>query len=205
MKRFALALAACSAMTVAIPAAAQTSTEISRLQVAQDRVNRELSIYRQETSRANYGRNASNRQNAARTRLDRELSNLRAEIDRFQPLVRSGAYNSGGYNQGYNQGYGQNTNDANYDPTRDYRDGNYEERTLSENDRVYAGTDGRYYCRRNDGSTGLIVGGIGGGVLGNVIGGSGNRTVGSILGAIGGAVAGRAIDRGSSSNNIRCR
>ena len=42
----------------------------------------------------------------------------------------------------------------------------YRERRLSRNDRVYVGQDGRYYCRRNDGTTGLIVGGIAGGALG---------------------------------------
>ena len=50
---------------------------------------------------------------------------------------------------------------------RHYRAGNYDPYPLSRNDRIYRGSDNRYYCRRDDGTTGLIVGGIGGGVLGN--------------------------------------
>jgi len=41
-----------------------------------------------------------------------------------------------------------------------YRDGRYyRERRLTRADRIYRGRDGRYYCRRSDGTTGLIVGG----------------------------------------------
>lgn len=89
-----------------------------------------------------------------------------------------------------------------YDAGRYYReDRRYRERRLSNNDRVYRGQDGRYYCRRPDGTTGLIVGGIAGGILGNVIAPGGSSTLGTILGAAGGAVAGRAVDR----NGARCR
>ena len=89
-----------------------------------------------------------------------------------------------------------------YDAGRYYRDDRrYRERRLSNNDRVYRGQDGRYYCRRPDGTTGLIVGGIAGGVLGNVIAPGGSSTLGTILGAAGGAAAGRAIDR----SGARCR
>src|SRR3546814_10398399 len=65
---------------------------------------------------------------------------------------------------------------GNYDAYRHYRnDSRYRERRLSREDRVYRGSDGRYYCKHDDGTTGLIVGALGGGVLGNVIapGGSG--------------------------------
>jgi hypothetical protein len=91
-----------------------------------------------------------------------------------------------------------------YDAGRYYRDDRrYRERRLSNNDRVYRGNDGRYYCRRNDGTTGLIVGGVAGGVLGNVIAPGGSGLLGTVLGAAGGALAGRAVDRGSSET--RCR
>lgn len=83
-----------------------------------------------------------------------------------------------------------------------YREGRrYRERRLSDGDRVYVGRNGRYYCRRDDGTTGLIVGGIAGGLLGGVISPGGSETLGALLGAAGGAVAGRAIDR----NDVRCR
>lgn len=87
-----------------------------------------------------------------------------------------------------------------------YRDGpNYTERRLGSNDEIFRGRDGRYYCKRSDGTTGLIVGGLAGGVLGNVIAPGGSKTLGSVIGAIGGAVAGRAIERSGDDADVRCR
>ncbi len=89
-----------------------------------------------------------------------------------------------------------------YHADRYYREGpQYRERRLSTNDRIYRGRDGRYYCRRSDGTTGLIIGGITGGVLGNVIAPGGSETLGTVLGAIAGALIGREIDR----DNVRCK
>lgn len=91
-----------------------------------------------------------------------------------------------------------------YDAGRYYReDRRYRERQLSANDRVYRGQDGRYYCRHNDGTTGLIIGGVAGGVLGNIIAPGGSEVLGTLLGAAGGALAGRAIDKDNTS--ARCR
>jgi hypothetical protein len=87
-----------------------------------------------------------------------------------------------------------------WDPSHSYRDGRgYRERRLGRNDQVYRGGDGRYYCKRNDGTTGLVIGALGGGVLGNILGGGG--ALGTVLGAGGGALLGRSIDRGQ----VRCR
>lgn len=88
-----------------------------------------------------------------------------------------------------------------WDAARYYRDGSYEERRLSRNDNIYVGRDGRYYCRRSDGSAGLIVGGLAGGVLGNIIAPGGSKTLGTIIGAAGGAAIGSSVDRGE----VRCR
>jgi outer membrane lipoprotein SlyB len=89
-----------------------------------------------------------------------------------------------------------------YYPDHYYRDNaSYRERRLADNDRVYAGQDGRYYCRRNDGTTGLIVGGIAGGALGAALTSGKSEALGVLLGAAGGAAAGNAIER----NNVRCR
>jgi hypothetical protein len=89
-----------------------------------------------------------------------------------------------------------------YNPSDYYRDGRYyRERRLSRNDRVYRGNDGRYYCRRSDGTTGLIVGGVAGGLFGNALSNGRNATLGTLLGAAAGAAIGSSVDRGE----VRCR
>jgi hypothetical protein len=89
--------------------------------------------------------------------------------------------------------------ERNWDPARAYdRRGYRHERRMTREDRIYRGRDGRYYCRRPDGTTGLVVGGIGGALIGHAIGGD---TLGTLLGAAGGAALGRSIERGQ----VRCR
>ena len=68
-------------------------------------------------------------------------------------------------------------------------------------DRVYRGSDNRYYCKRDDGTTGLIVGGISGAVLGTIIAPGQSKVLGTIIGAGAGALIGRAIDDG----DVVCR
>jgi hypothetical protein len=98
----------------------------------------------------------------------------------------------------------ENRFETNYDASRDYRDDpRYQERTLGTNDQVYRGSDGRYYCRRSDGTTGLIVGGAAGGVLGNVIDGGRNRTAGTLIGGALGALLGRSVEQ--NQQQVRCR
>lgn len=122
-------------------------------------------------------------------------------------LMVAGCATDGGYGPSTStwRNYDYNRPDpryGSYDPSRYYRsDSRYQEHRLGPNDRIYRGSDGRYYCRRSDGTTGLIVGGIAGGVLGNVIAPDGSETLGTILGALAGAAIGREVDR----NNIRCR
>ena len=81
----------------------------------------------------------------------------------------------------------------------------YQVRVLSRNDRVYAGRDGRYYCRRPDGTTGLIVGGLAGGALGAAVPSGGSQLLGVILGAAAGAAIGDSVDRNSDNHEVRCR
>lgn len=110
----------------------------------------------------------------------------------------------GGVGGGYSA-YDYNRPDPAYNgyyADRYYRDdARYRERRLNANDRVYVGNDGRYYCRRNDGTTGLIVGGIAGGVLGTALQPGGSGLLGALLGGAGGAALGKSIDK----NNVRCR
>lgn len=74
-------------------------------------------------------------------------------------------------------------------------------RVIRRDDRVWRGRDGRYYCRRDNGTTGLIIGAAAGALIGRSLDGGRDRTVGTILGAAGGGLLGRAIDRGE----LRCR
>lgn len=89
-----------------------------------------------------------------------------------------------------------------YYADRYYRDDQrYQDRVLAENDRVYRGQDGRYYCRRSDGTTGLIVGAAAGGLLGAAIAPGGSGLLGALIGGGAGALAGKSIDQGS----VHCR
>lgn len=101
--------------------------------------------------------------------------------------------------------------EAAYNQYRDYRRGyrddyrrgydrSYGER-VTRSTRVWRGNNGRYYCRKQNGTTGLIIGGAAGALLGRSIDGGRDRTLGTLLGAAGGALLGREIDRGGS----RCR
>lgn len=74
-------------------------------------------------------------------------------------------------------------------------------RYANNNGRYWWGDNGRMHCRRDDGTTGLIVGAVGGGVLGNMIAGQGDKLLGSVIGGALGAVLGKEIDSG----NVRCR
>lgn len=67
--------------------------------------------------------------------------------------------------------------------------------------RVWRGDDGRYYCRKSNGTTGLLIGGAAGALLGREIAGrGGDRTLGAILGAAGGALLGKSLDSGTRCN-----
>ena len=84
-----------------------------------------------------------------------------------------------------------------YEADRYYvRNNRYQQREMRADERVYRGRDDRLYCRRSDGTTGLIVGGIAGGALGNSIARGGSRTLGTLLGVGLGAAIGGQIDHG---------
>ncbi|OYW83427.1 MAG: hypothetical protein B7Z20_12595 [Sphingobium sp. 32-64-5] len=52
------------------------------------------------------------------------------------------------------------------------------------------------YCRKSDGTTGLIIGAAGGALLGRAVDTEGDRAMGTILGAAAGGLAGKSIDSG---------
>lgn len=66
----------------------------------------------------------------------------------------------------------------------------------------WKGRDGRTYCRRKDGTTGLLIGGAAGALVGRSIDGGNNRATGTILGAAAGALLGREVDK---SRGFKCR
>jgi outer membrane lipoprotein SlyB len=66
--------------------------------------------------------------------------------------------------------------------------------------REWRGKDGRMYCRRKNGTTGLVIGAAAGALAGRAIDTRGDRATGTIIGAAGGALLGREIQKGR-----RCR
>ena len=69
--------------------------------------------------------------------------------------------------------------------------------------RYWRGSNGRYYCKKRNGTTGLLIGGAAGALVGRAIDGGRNNTTGTILGAAGGALLGREVER--SRSRARCR
>jgi hypothetical protein len=64
----------------------------------------------------------------------------------------------------------------------------------------WRGNDGKLHCRKQNGTIGLVVGGVGGALVGRSIDTKGDRTIGTVIGAGAGALLGREIARGP-----RCR
>ncbi len=173
-----LSCVALTAIPVLAPAAsAQTRMEQRRWTTAERRFENERTLYERERQRYEQARSRSGRRGP-------------------------GGLGPNGYNRGPN-GY-DDRYVTQYDASRYYRDdARYAERRLSSNDEVYRGSDGRYYCKRNDGTTGLIIGAAGGALLGNVIDGGQNRVGGTLIGGALGALLGQSIDKNSSE--VRCR
>ena len=119
------------------------------------------------------------------------------------PLVAGCTTYGDGY--GYRDRYGyagdRGYYPADYDWSRDYRSGDYRPYALGPNDTIYRGEDGRYYCRRSDGTVGLVVGAGVGALLGNAIAPHGSKTLGAILGATAGGAVGYSADR----NSVNCQ
>lgn len=95
-------------------------------------------------------------------------------------------------------------NHGRHDHDRRYKDRHHDRYAYGEpvyrNTRVWRGSDGRTYCKKKDGTTGLIIGGAAGALLGREVDTRGDRTLGTILGAAAGALIGKELDDG-----VRCR
>ncbi|HST37355.1 MAG TPA: glycine zipper 2TM domain-containing protein [Allosphingosinicella sp.] len=172
-----LAIAPALAVAVATPAAAQNRYEEQRWREAQARFDRERDIYEQAQARYEESRRRGGRY--------------------------GGSY--GNRNDGYggDDRYRWGGGSSDWDGSRYYReDPRYEERRLGANDEVYRGSDGRYYCRRSDGTTGLVIGAGVGALVGRGIDTRGERTTGTVVGGVLGALIGREVER---NQDIRCR
>ncbi len=176
MRNIILAAAISAAVLPALPAAADAQ---STRREAVDEVRRDCN------DQLRYARN--------RAEYNRIRRDCRAEVRQVRRDWRQ--YRNYDYNR-YEPG-------ANgYYADRYYRDGSYYGETrLSRNDRVYRGGDGRYYCRRPDGTTGLIIGGAAGALLGGAIDNGRSSILGTLIGGVAGAALGREVERGG----VRCR
>ena len=126
----------------------------------------------------------------AQRRFNAERANYERERERYEAARRRG----GRY--GWKDG-------PDWEPSRYYRDDpNYRERRLGAQDEVYRGSDGRYYCRRSDGTTGLVIGAGVGALVGRGIDTRGERATGTIVGGVLGALIGREVER---NQDLRCR
>ena len=231
LKALAAPMAAIAALTMVgtLPAAAQPANwdrnafwrdaptdPYQRIQFLQRRIQRGIedgSLSRRDARRAQYQLDQI-RRNADRMRSrhgdfrQADYDYIQSQLDNLSQQIRWQRQNwSSGYGARPSDNYGGNYQSGNYvttyDASRYYRDGpNYSERRLSDNDEVYRGSDGRYYCKRSDGTTGLIVGAATGGILGNIIDGGHNRAAGTLIGGALGALAGKSI---AENSDIRCR
>ena len=174
-----------------------------RIRFLQDRINRgarDGTLTRREAQRAQYQLDGIRRDAAVMRRngfSPSELASIQARLDNVSRNIRWARNNDNVRDPRYYDRYR-----TDYDASHDYREGSYRERVLTSNDEIYRGSDGRYYCKRSDGTTGLIVGAAAGGLLGNIVTNRGNRLPGTLIGGALGALIGREIDR---SDDIRCR
>lgn len=99
------------------------------------------------------------------------------------------------------QGYNKADEGANFYRKKDRRYYASRDERINGNTRIWRGNDGRYRCKKDNGTTGLLIGGAVGGLAGHEIAGNGDKLLGTVLGAAGGALLGREIDR----DKYRCR
>jgi hypothetical protein len=166
-----------------------------RIRYLQDRINRgarDGTLTRREAQRAQYQLDSIRRDAALMRRngfSPSESASIQARLDNVSRNIRWARNNDNVRDPRYYDRYR-----TDYDASRYYREGSNRERVLTSNDEIYRGSDGRYYCKRSDGTTGLIVGAAAGGLLGNIATNGGNRLPGTLIG--------REIDR---SDDVRCR
>ena len=113
-------------------------------------------------------------------------------------LIQTSAHQYGDDRDYYDdRRYRKNSRQNRYDRNGRYR----EPRHISRRDSVWRGRDGRYYCKRDNGTTGLVIGAGVGALIGNEVAGRGDKLLGTLLGGVAGGLLGREIDKG----DLKCR
>lgn len=179
MRKFIVAATLASLALPLVPAMAQSGPPTTTAQEDRQDARRDGQRDREDARRDN----------------KRDLRDARTERRRMQRVDRS-AYRRYDYNRP-DPRYGDYHADRYY-----YASSKYRTRRMGANERIYRGQDDRYYCRRSDGTTGLIIGGLAGGLLGNSIGRGESRTLATIFGAGAGAAIGNSVGR---NRRINCR
>jgi len=176
---------------------------IDWLQQRIDRGASDGSLSRAEANRAQY----------QLQQLRRDAGMLQSRLDSLSTSIRwarnNGNNGGGAYGGNYGAGAGAYGNyrapaATDYDARRYYRDDpRYTERPVNPDEEIYRGSDGRYYCKRNDGTTGLVIGAVGGAAVGSAIDSQPHGVTGLLIGGALGALIGKTVDQ--NSNNVRCR
>lgn len=184
----------------ALSLGAMTLTSVPAL--AQSREHRENAReYRKDVREARRDYRKDNREARRDYRKDvREARRDWRDDRRHDNGRHNGWRRPGGVVYSYDWNRPDRRHGSRYRPDRYYRSG-YEPIRVTRGTRIYRGYDDRYYCRRSDGTTGLIVGAALGGLLGGQLDRGYSNTAGVLIGAGAGALLGREIDRGG----ISCR
>jgi hypothetical protein len=95
-------------------------------------------------------------------------------------------------------------NERGFDPAAHYRDGaQYRPRILAASERVYRGPSVDYYCKRGDGTTGLIVGAVDGFTLKDAVKPGHSRTAATLIRDYVATLEGQAYYR--PNHELHCR
>jgi hypothetical protein len=184
---------AATAAAVAIPTFAASPA----LAGSRNQVQREQRECQRELRRADNRREYNKELRECRKEVNEARRDYRKDVrkDRRQAARNWRNYRNYDWNR-------REAGQSRYYADRYYRDGRYyQNRRLRYNDRVYRGSNGNYYCRRSDGTTGLIVGAGLGALLGNQLNIGGSTTLSTLIGGAAGAVIGREIQRGQLQCN----
>jgi glycine zipper 2TM protein len=109
--------------------------------------------------------------------------------------ARDHGHRGSAYEQSWDNG--RTSRDRYGNDTR-YYGSRYHSQPVYRGAQTWRGNDGRNYCRKSDGTTGLIVGAAAGALLGRAVDGGYNHTTGTVIGGVLGALLGKSVAQGSS-------